>query len=142
VKYQDLDLQELLHEWEQEFEESIDDFNESLDEIKRYRASPNMFDKVVVQAYGDYSDLRDLGQTIIRGENNVLISVYDETIKESVMKAIMLHDPDLECSIEGKYISVKMAKTRAENRDVIVNQAKTKYNDFKQDLAKRSKSMV
>lgn len=101
-----------------------------------------MFDNVQVQAYGDVHDLSDLAQTIVRGESNVLISVFDEATKESVMKAMILYDPELECSVEGKYISVKMGKTKAENRDSIIAEAKAKHIDFKANLGhERNKAL-
>lgn len=95
-----------------------------------------MFDEVQVHAYGDVYDLSELAQTIVRGESNVLISVYDDQLKESVMKSMIVHDPELECSIEGKYISVKMGMTRAENRGAIITKAKQHFLSFKSNLAK------
>lgn len=135
-KFQDVDLDDLYKGWRENFEECVDDLQEALKELKKYRASPNMFDDVQVQAYGGKHDLSELGQTIVRGENNLLVSVYDDTVKEAVMKAIMIYDPELECSVEGKYISVKMAKTRAENREKIVEEAKSKHTDYKSELGK------
>mmetsp|Transcript_25436 Transcript_25436/g.22599 ORF Transcript_25436/g.22599 Transcript_25436/m.22599 type:complete len:179 (+) Transcript_25436:248-784(+) len=125
-----------MMEWEEEFEECILKLEEKLDELKSYRASPNMFDSVPVSAYGDVYELSELGQCIVRGENNLLISVYDDTVKDAVMKALMVHDSELECSMEGKYISVKMGMTRSENRDAIVSKAKELLFDFKAHLSK------
>ena len=133
-KFQNTDLEQLLKQWKTDFAECTEEFKEELKEIKGHRASSSMFDGVVVQAYGGKHKLPDLGQTIVRGENNVVISVYDETVKESVMKAIVVHDPELEVSIEGKYISVKMGKSKAENRDAIIAQAKERLSKFKEHL--------
>lgn len=135
-KFQDVDLDDLYKEWRENFDQCVDDLQDALKELKKYRASPNMFDEVQVQAYGSKHDLSELGQTIVRGENNLLVSVYDDTVKEAVMKAIMIYDPELECSVEGKYISVKMAKTRAENREKIVEEAKSKHADYKSELGR------
>ena len=114
----------------------VDEFEEDLTQLKGYRATPNMFDEVQIHAYGDIYDLSELGQTIVRGENNLLISVYDDQLKEAVMKSMIVHDPELEGSIEGKYISVKMGMTRSENRDSIVAKAKQNFLSFKGNLAK------
>ena len=141
-KYEDTDLMELSKDWKDNFEECVMDFEDDLSELKSYRASPNMFDDVPVPAYGDTFPLSELGQTIVRGENNVLISVYDESIKESVMKAIIIHDAELECSMEGKYVSVKMGMTRAENRDSIAQKAKQKFIDFKSHLSSRRNEAI
>ena len=141
-KFKDMDLEELLMEWEEGFEQNIEDFEEHLRELKTYRASPNMFDRVPVPAYGEVYDLSELAQTIVRGESNLLVSVYDDSIKESVMKAIIVYDPELECSMEGKYISVRMASTRSENRGAILAQAKSMFLTFKSDLSQeRAKAM-
>ena len=52
------------------------------------------------------------------------------------MKAIIIHDSELECTVEGKYVSVKLGMTRNENKDKIVNEAKEMHLSFKSELAK------
>ena len=135
-KFQDTDLQQLMQDWHDNFDFCIEEFEDDLQELKSYRASPTMFNDVPVMAYGDVYDLSELAQTIVRGENNLLVSVYDETIKDAVMKALIIYDNELECSMEGKYVSVKMGMTRAENRDVIVMKAKRMFIKFKQEIGK------
>lgn len=142
LKFQDTDLEQLLHDWKKNFIECTEEFKHELKEIKGHRASSNMFDSVMVQAYGSKHKLPDLAQTIVRGENSVVISVYDDTIKESVMKAVIMHDSELEVSIEGKYISCKIGKSKAENRDAIIAQAKEKLNKFKDHLHDKKQEAI
>ena len=84
--------------------------------------TPNIFDNVMVHAYGDKFPLKELAQWMLRGETNLLVSMYDDSLKESTMKALNMHDSELEVTIEGKYISVKMTKIK--DRSQIVNEAK------------------
>ncbi|CAI2377497.1 unnamed protein product [Moneuplotes crassus] len=141
-RFQDMDFQSLHQEWDDEFDLCIEDFEDCLKTLKSYRASPNMFDDVSVPAYGDAYNLSELAQTIVRGENNLLISVYDESLKESVMKAIIMSDSELECTIEGKYVSVKMGMTRSENRDKIAEHARKMHLHFKSELSKERSNFL
>lgn len=75
--------------------------------------------------------LSELGQTMMRGESNILVSVYDESLKETVMKAIMVYDADLDVRVEGKFISIKMGITKQENRNKIAEEAKKWFTSFK-----------
>ncbi|CAI2377885.1 unnamed protein product [Moneuplotes crassus] len=141
-RFQDMDFQGLKEEWTDDFDLCIEEFEDNLKTLKNYRASPNMFDHVSIPAYGDSYDLCELGQTIVRGESNILISVYDESLKESVMKAIMMHDGELECTIEGKYVSVKMGMTRSENKDKVLDQAKKMLLEFRSEIGRERGSSL
>ena len=50
------------------------------------------------------------------------------------MKAIIVHDPDFDVRLEGKFISVKMGKTKQENRSEMINEAKQHLMQCKADL--------
>ena len=49
--------------------------------MKGGKPSVDMFNNIEIQAYGDKYPLSELGQCMPRGETNILINLYDESVK-------------------------------------------------------------
>lgn len=62
--------------------------DETLKQIRSGRASPNIFDHIEVIAYGEKHPFSDMCQVIVKGTNNLLVRVFDETAKDDVIKAL------------------------------------------------------
>jgi ribosome recycling factor len=56
--------------------------------IRSGRASPNIFDHLEVMAYGEKHPFSDMCQTIVKGTNNLLVRVFDDGVKEDVIKTL------------------------------------------------------
>lgn len=61
---------------------------QALDAIKSGRASPTIFNDIEVNAYGEKQLLGDLATTVVQGSNNLLVKVFDESVKDEVLKAL------------------------------------------------------
>ncbi len=85
-------------------EEVVIQFGKDLQEIRSGRATQRMFDDLQVSAYGEKYPFADLCQVMVRGNNVVLVNVYDEAVRENVMKTINNSGIDLACTLEGKNI--------------------------------------
>jgi len=48
-----------------------------------------------VKAYGEMYPMGDLATTVVQGQNNLLVKVFDETVKEEVLKALQRSDFEL-----------------------------------------------
>jgi len=59
-----------------------------LEAIKSGRASPTIFNELEVNAYGEKQLLGDLATTVVQGNNNLLVKVFDESVKDEVLKAL------------------------------------------------------
>lgn len=70
---------------------------EELDSIKSGRASPTMFDDLEVKAYGETHLMKDLATISVQGTNTLLVKVFDDTVKDEVLKS--LNRTDLEMSV-------------------------------------------
>jgi len=61
---------------------------ESLAAIKSGRASPTIFNDIQVRAYGEEYPLGDLATTVVQGTNSLMIKIFDESVKEELIKAL------------------------------------------------------
>ncbi len=102
--------------------------------VKTGRASPNIFDHLEITAYGEKHPFPDVCQTIVKGNNNLLVKVFDENVKDEVIKALQRSDLDLNCTMEGKDLKVKLGTTKKEILDAALKQMKEYFEEFKQDV--------
>ena len=51
---------------------------------------------MIVNAYGDSYPFSEIAQTIVKGSNVLLIKVFDDSVKEEVMKSLARSEMDLE----------------------------------------------
>lgn len=73
----------------------IDDLDEKIATIKSGRASTDIFNDIEINAYGEKHPFADLCQTIVKGTNALLVKVFDDAVKEEVIKALQRTDLDL-----------------------------------------------
>lgn len=66
----------------------MDLLEEALSSIKSGRASTKIFDDLEVKAYGEMQMFCDLAQTVVQGSNNLVVKVFDEGVKDEVLKAL------------------------------------------------------
>ena len=75
-----------------DFEEALSTCQETLEEslatIKSGRASPTIFNDILVKAYGEDYPLGDLATTVVQGSNSLMIKIFDESVKEELLKAL------------------------------------------------------
>jgi ribosome recycling factor len=61
---------------------------EELKNVKSGRASTDIFDDIEISAYGEKHPFKDLCQTIVKGNNNLLVKIFDEAVKDDILKAL------------------------------------------------------
>lgn len=113
----------------------MDAFSEALKEIRSGRASPSMFDHLEVIAYGEKHPFSDLCQVIVKGTNNLMVRVFDDNVKEDVIKALQrAQEFDMNVTVEGKDLKVKLGTSKKEHIDAALKLVKSALEDFKRDL--------
>ena len=70
---------------------------EKLNSIKSGRASPRIFDDIEVKAYGETHLFQDVAQTVVQGNNNLVVKVFDEACRDEVIKSLQRSEFDLAC---------------------------------------------
>jgi ribosome recycling factor len=64
-----------------------------------------------------------------------LVRVFDEAAKEDVIKALQrAQDFDMNVTVEGKDIKVKLGTSKKEHMDAALKLIKGAYDDFKRDI--------
>ena len=86
-------------------------------------------------AYGEKHPFPDLCQVIVKGSNQLLVRVFDDAAKEDVIKALQRsQDFDMNVTVEGKDIKVKLGTSKKEHQDAALKQVKAAHEDFKRDI--------
>ena len=64
----------------------------------------------------------------------LLIKVFDDGVKEEVLKALQRSDFEVDCTIEGKDIKVKLGVSKKEHIEAAVKKIKGIGEEFKKDV--------
>lgn len=123
-------------EFEAQLDGLIEELEEQLNNIKSGRASPDIFDNIEVTAYNNEKHkFSDLCQVIVKGKSNLIVKVYDEGVKEEVIKALQRsQDFDLNVTVADKDIMIKLGTSKKEFLDAALRKVKTSSDEFKQRL--------
>lgn len=87
---------------------------EQLNQIKWGKVSVDMFDHIVINAFGEKHAFSDLCQILVKGQNSLIVKVFEDNFKDEILKAIAREDLDMSVSTEGKDIKVKLGTTKKE----------------------------
>ena len=135
AQFEGKDVDTVKREFNEDLDTAIAELDESLKQIRSGRAAPNMFDHLEVVAYGEKHPFSDMCQVIVKGTNNLLIRVFDETVKDDVIKALQrAQDMDLNVTVEGKDLKVKLGTSKKEHIDAALKQVKAALEDFKKSV--------
>ena len=107
---------------------------EDLKSIKSGRASNDIFDEIQVKAYGEMHPFGDLCQTIVRGNQLLSVKVFDESVKDEVIKSLQRSELDIEVQMEGKDIKVKMGLGKKEHQQQALKKIKDYGEEYKRNV--------
>lgn len=88
AEFEDLDEDEVKLRIKQQLDEQVAHLEQALKQVKSGRASPSMFDHLEITAYGEKIPFPDMCQTIVKGTNQLLVRIFDEQVKDDVIKAL------------------------------------------------------
>ena len=97
-----------------------------VDEFSKFRAgrvSSDMFDNVIIEAYGSKTALTEVGQITVKGPTKVSIAVFDPLLVQHVSKALEEYGLNLNPVIEGNLVEVVIPKPSKETREGLVKNA-------------------
>lgn len=94
-----------------------------------------MFDHLEITAYGEKHPFSDLCQVIVKGTNLLLVRVFDDAAKDDVIKALQrAQDFDMNVTVEGKDLKVKLGTSKKEHMDAALKQVKAAHEEFKRQV--------
>ncbi|MBI3419227.1 MAG: ribosome recycling factor [Proteobacteria bacterium] len=95
---------------------SLDTFKKELGGLRTGRASPNMLDPVVVDAYGSHMPLNQVGTVSVPEARLLTVQVWDKGLVKSVEKAITDAGLGLNPQPDGQLIRIPIPSLTAERR--------------------------
>ena len=117
-------------------------FEESLKSIRGAEPSPELFDDIQVNAYGEMTPLKAVGQVVISSATLAHITCFDPSVAKEVQKAIQLAltlNPQTE---EGGIVKVPLPRISMETRQQTAKQLQKKAESCRQRIRKvRRKAM-
>jgi ribosome recycling factor len=114
----------------------IDRFRDSLKSIRGAEPTADMFDDVMVQAYGAATPLNAVAQVVISSPTMAQLTCFDPTVAKDVVKAIQLTlelNPQLEEGGGGN-IKVTLPRVSMEVREKLAKSVKKRAESCKQRL--------
>ena len=117
--------------YEEKMDKSIEVLRREFLGLRTGRASPSLLEPVSVDAYGGKVPINQVGNISVPESRLVTVQVWDETLIQSVEKAIRNSDLGLNPMIEGNIIRVPIPELSEERRLEIVKIASKYAEDTK-----------
>jgi hypothetical protein len=109
---------------EVQMEQRLTHLREEFSRMHNSRVSKDMFNHVMVEAYGSKSAVPECGQVSVQTASKVVINVFDAAIVPAVTKALRDCGLNLNPIVDGSMVSVPIPKASKEKREDMVKLAK------------------
>ncbi len=95
---------------------AIDDLKKEFAGLRTGRASANLLDPIMVQAYGNSAPLKTVANVSVPEARMLMVQVWDRSLIAAVEKAIRTADLGLNPVVEGTNIRIKIPDLTEERR--------------------------
>ena len=113
-------IDEFLADAKDRMQKSVDSTRNELGTIRTGRASPHLLDRVVVDAYGAQSPIKQLAQVNASDARLLTVTPYDKSTINAIEKAVMESDLGLTPSNDGNVIRLQIPELTEERRKELV----------------------
>ncbi len=114
--------------FEEKMDKALDNLKKEYQGLRTGRASASLLEPISVEAYGAKVPINQVGNITVPESRLVTVQVWDETLIQSVEKAIRNSNLGLNPMIEGNLIRVPIPELSQERRIEIVKIA-SKYSE-------------
>lgn len=111
---------EIVDEATQKMKSTLSVFREELSKMRSGRASTALVDRMLVEYYGQDTELRQLASISTPEAMLILIRPYDKTAVKSIEKAIQMSDIGVNPNVDGENIRLNMPALTMERRKELV----------------------
>ncbi len=111
---------EIVDEATQKMKSTLSVFREELSKMRSGRASTALVDRMLVEYYGQDTELRQLASISTPEAMLILIRPYDKTAVKSIEKAIQMSDIGVNPNVDGENIRLNMPALTMERRKDLV----------------------
>lgn len=122
---------EFLEECKLEMEDVLDRTRKELAQLRTGRASPNLLDSVMVDAYGAKTPLKQLANISVPEARLIVVQPWDKSMLGEIEKAIQKSDLGITPNNDGKLIRLPIPPLNEERRRELVKVAKKIGEDSK-----------
>ncbi|MEI8130125.1 MAG: ribosome recycling factor [bacterium] len=109
--------------------ESTDWLGREYSRVHTGRASPMLLDGVMVEAYGSFQPIKNVGSVSIEDSRTLRITLWDKTVLKDVEKAIIAANLGLSLATDGEGMRVIFPPLTTENRTRLVKVLKEKMEE-------------
>jgi ribosome recycling factor len=113
-------IDEFLSDAKDRMQKSIESTRNELATVRTGRASPHLLDRLVVEAYGAQSPIKQLAQVNATDARLLTLTPYDKTTIGAIEKAVMESDLGLTPSNDGNVIRLQIPELTEERRKELV----------------------
>ncbi len=124
-------INDILKEAEGKMDKSVEATREEFAAIRAGRATPSMFNKIVVDYYGSPTPIQQLASFTSTEARIIMISPFDITAMDNVERAIRDSDLGVNPSNDGKVLRCVFPELTEERRKQYVKLARGKSEDGK-----------
>ncbi|HBJ73710.1 MAG TPA: ribosome recycling factor [Actinobacteria bacterium] len=123
------EIDEILLDAEDRMDKAITVAREDFATIRTGRATPAMFNKIVVDYYGAYTPLNQLASFQTPEARMIIINPYDKGAFAGIEKALRDSDLGINPTSDGSVIRIVLPQLTEERRREFIKVAKTKAED-------------
>ena len=123
------EIDEILLDAEDRMDKAIIVAREDFATIRTGRATPAMFNKIVVEYYGAFTPLNQLASFQTPEARMIIISPYDKGAFAGIEKALRDSDLGVNPTSDGSVIRIVLPQLTEERRKEFIKVAKTKAED-------------
>ncbi|WP_127130715.1 ribosome recycling factor [Georgenia sp. SYP-B2076] len=122
-------IDDALLEAEEKMEKAVERAREEFSHIRTGRASAGMFNSILVDYYGAPTPLQQLGSLTIPEARTVIVTPYDRSATNAIVKALRESDLGVNPTDDGNVIRVVLPALTEDRRKEYVKLARTKGED-------------
>jgi ribosome recycling factor len=113
-------IEEFLADAKERMEKSVESTRNELATVRTGRASPHLLDRLIVDAYGAQSPIKQLAQVNATDARLLTVTPYDKSTIGAIEKAVMESDLGLTPSNDGNVIRLQIPDLTEERRKELV----------------------
>jgi ribosome recycling factor len=113
-------IEEFLADAKERMQKSVESTRTEFSTIRTGRASPHLLDRLVVDAYGAQSPIKQLAQVNATDARLLTVTPYDKSTISAIEKAVMESDLGLTPSNDGNVIRLQIPELTEERRKELV----------------------
>lgn len=120
-----------LDQYEEKMQKSLDNLSGEYTTIRAGRANPHVLDKIMVEYYGQPTNLQSLANISVSEARTLVIQPWEANMVKEIEKAIMVSDLGLTPNNDGKVIRLTFPELTEDRRKELVKEVKKKGEDAK-----------